>query len=211
MVPENLNAQQRTFLSKVSTKQELGHKFRREVTKIVRLKARDYNSEKLERKEFLYYYENWYGVDWRGAKVPPVTDHIEGYYQELEMEPVINEQGEVVSNKRSGQHTVYYIPFSKEKVDGIIEGSVCTDKDTIKYLFTDGALGYEFPYEEFVNRSYQELVAMLIAPGGPKTILQQQQLEKYQQEQQQVSEMLTSSTSTINNNTKQKQVQQSKQ
>ena len=211
MVPENLNAQQHTFLSKVSTKQELGHKIRREVTKIVRLKARDYNSEKLERKEFLYYYENWYGVDWRGAKVPPVTDHIEGYYQELEMEPVINEEGEVVSNKRSGQHTVYYIPFSKEKVDGIIEGSVCTDKDTIKYLFTDGALGYEFPYEEFVNRSYQELVAMLIAPGGPKTILQKQQLEKYQQEQQQVSEMLTSSTSTINNNTKQKQVQQSKQ
>ena len=124
MVPENLNAQQHTFLSKVSTKQELGHKIRREVTKIVRLKARDYNSEKLERKEFLYYYENWYGVDWRGAKVPPVTDHIEGYYQELEMEPVINEEGEVVSNKRSGQHTVYYIPFSKEKVDGIIEGSV---------------------------------------------------------------------------------------
>ena len=123
------------------------------------------------------------------------------------MEPVINEQGEIVSNKRSGQHTVYYIPFSKEKVDEIIEGSVGTDKDTIKYLFIDGALGYEFPYEEFVNRSYQELVAMLIAPGGPKTILQKQQLEKYQHEQQHVLEMLTTSTSSTNNNTKQKQLQ----
>ena len=204
-VPENLDSQQRNFLSKVSTKQELGHKIRREVTKIVRLKQRDYNSEKLERKEFLYYFENWYGVDWRGAKVSPVTDHVEGYYSEIEMEPVMNQQGEVVSNKRSGQHTVYYIPFSKEKVDEIIESSVGTDKDTIKYLFTDGALGYEFPYEEFVSRPYEELVSMLIAPGGPKTILQKQQLEKYQKEQQQISEMLTSTSAATTNTNKQKQ------
>lgn len=46
-IPENLNYQERNFLSKVSTKQELGHKIRREVTKIVRVKARDYNSTKL--------------------------------------------------------------------------------------------------------------------------------------------------------------------
>ena len=59
-------------------------------TKIVRVKARDYNSEKLERKEFLYYYENWYGVDYRGIRIAPTTDHVEGTYNELEMEPVIN-------------------------------------------------------------------------------------------------------------------------
>lgn len=70
----------------------------------------------------------------RGAKVSPVTVHVEGYYQEIEMEPVINEWGEQIGNKRSGQHTVYYIPFSKEKVDEIIEISVGTDKDTVKYL-----------------------------------------------------------------------------
>jgi hypothetical protein len=56
-------------------------------------------------------------------------------------------------------------------------------------------LGYEFPYDTFVNSSYEELATMLIAPGGPKTILQKQQLEKYQKEQQQVSEMLTSTAS----------------
>ena len=55
-------------------------------TKIVRVKARDYNSEKLERKEFLYYYENWYGVDYRGIRIAPTTDHVEGTYNELEME-----------------------------------------------------------------------------------------------------------------------------
>jgi hypothetical protein len=197
-IPENLNYQERIFLSRVSTKQEMGHKIRREVSKIVRIKARDYSSEKLERKEFLYYYENWYGVDYRGIKIPPTTDHVEGVYQEIEMESVINERGEKTGYRRSGQHQVYYIPFSKEKVDEIIEGSVGTDKDTIKFLFTDGALGYEFPYEEFVSRPYEELVAMLIAPGGPKTILQKQQLEKYQQDQQQISTMLTSSTSTTN-------------
>jgi hypothetical protein len=195
-IPDNLNRQERNFLSRASTKQELGHKIRREVSKIVRIKARDYSSEKLERKEFLYYYENWYGVDYRGIKIPSATDHVEGVYQEIEMEPQFNERGELTGHKRSGQHQVYYIPFSKSKVDEIIESSIGTDRDTIKYLFTEGALGYEFPYEEFVNRSYEELASMLIAPGGPKTILQKQQLEKYQQDQQQMSEMLTSSSTT---------------
>ncbi len=121
------------------------------------------------------------------------------------MEPEFNERGEKTGYRRSGQHQVYYIPFSKEKVDEIIESSIGTDKDTIKYLFTDGALGYEFPYEEFVNRSYEELATMLIAPGGPKIILQRQQLEKYQQDQQQISEMLTSSTASSSSSKKQNQ------
>ena len=194
-IPDNLDGQQRNFLSKVSVNEKLGHKIKRTVTKIVRLKAPAYsNTDKLERKEFLYYFENWNGTDFLGRKIAPVTDHIEGFYQESEMEPIINQQGEKTGDKRSGQHTVYYIPFSKEKVDEIVESSVGTDKDTIKYLFTDGALGYEFPYEEFVSRPYEELVSMLIAPGGPKTILQKQQLEKYQKEQQQVAEMLTSTS-----------------
>ena len=31
---------------------------------IVRLKAPDWNSEKHERKEFIYYFEDWTGNDW---------------------------------------------------------------------------------------------------------------------------------------------------
>jgi hypothetical protein len=58
-------------------------------------------------------------------------------------------------------------------------------------LFTDGNLGYEFPYDEFVNRPYDELVSMLIAPGGPKTILQKKHLDEWHKEQQQITETLT--------------------
>jgi hypothetical protein len=79
-----------------------------------------------------------------------VTDHIERYYQESEIESIINDRMELTGYKRSGQHTVYYIPFSKQKVDEIIENSVGTDKDTIRFLFTDGTLGYEFPMKSLL-------------------------------------------------------------
>jgi len=39
----------------------------------------------MERKEFLYYFENWHGVKRRGTKIPPVADHIEGYYSEIKI------------------------------------------------------------------------------------------------------------------------------
>jgi hypothetical protein len=34
-------------------------------------------------------YENWYGKDWMGRKVPPVADHVESMYNEQEKEPVV--------------------------------------------------------------------------------------------------------------------------
>ena len=105
------------------------------------------------------------------------------------MEPKIGEQpDEIIGYKRTGHHTVYYIPFSKEKVDEIIEKSVGSDKGTILFNFSIGALGYEFPYEVFVNTSYEELAHMLVQPGGPRLILanrQQQQQQQLQQKQKQ--------------------------
>ena len=180
--PDNLDMQERTFLSKVSVNEKAGHEIRRTVTKICRVKTIDYSSKKLERKEFLYYYENWNGVNWRGIKISPCTDHIEGMYQEQEMEPKIGEQpDEIIGYKRTGQYTVYYIPFSKEKVDEIVSQSVGSDKETILFNFSIGALGYEFPFDTFVNTSFDDLAHMLVQPGGPRLILanrQQQQQEK---------------------------------
>ncbi len=189
--PETLNQQEKNFLSKVDPNVE---PIIRTVTKVVRLKAIDYNSPKREMKEFLYYYENWTGRDWLKRTLSPCTDHLEGKYDEVITEPVYQQQ-ELIGHKFSGKRQLYYIPFSKEKVDEIIEKSIGSDKSTIKFLFSQEPLGYEFPYDTFVNSSYEELATMLIAPGGPKTILQKQQLEKYQKEQQQVSEMLTSTAS----------------
>lgn len=180
-VPENLSQQEKNFISKADPKVE---PITRTVTKIVRFKAIDYNSPKRERKEYIIYYENWTGRDWLKRIVSPVTDHIEGRYEEVITEPVYQQQ-ELAGYKYSGKRQIHYIPFSKEKVDEIIEKSMGSDKDTITFLFSEEPLGYEFPYDVFVNSKYDELVSMLISPGGPKKILQDKQLEKFHKEQKQ--------------------------
>lgn len=179
--PANLSQQEKNFLSKIDTKVE---PITRTVTKIVRFKAIDYSSPKRERKEYIIYYENWTGRDWLRRIVSPVTDHVEGRYDEVITEPVYQQQ-ELAGYKFSGKRQIHYIPFSKEKVDEIMEKSMGSDKDTIKFLFSEEPLGYEFPYDVFVNSKYDELVSMLISPGGPKKILQDKQLEKFHKEQKQ--------------------------
>ena len=52
------------------------------VTMIVRLKATDWNTKKHERKEFIYYFEDWTGNDWLGIPIDPFSEHIEGKYTE---------------------------------------------------------------------------------------------------------------------------------
>jgi hypothetical protein len=79
------NTQEKTFLSQVDLRKA---PIERTVTKIVRLKAVDYTTEKIERKEYLYYYENWEGVNWLGIRIAPVTDHVEGYFYEQLKETV---------------------------------------------------------------------------------------------------------------------------
>lgn len=149
---------------------EAGGPMTRTVTKIVRLKAPDYSTPRRERKEYLVYYENWYGKNWQGVKIPPVTNHVEGLYYEQDNEPII-ERNKKVGIIRSGQHPVYYIPFSKEKVDEIISNSVGTDKETIIFTVISGPFSYEFPYDKFVNLSFDELNQLLIRPGGHALVI----------------------------------------
>ena len=54
----------------------------RTVRSIVRLKAIDYNSPKHERKEFVYYEEDWTANDWLGIPIDPFGGHIEGRFSE---------------------------------------------------------------------------------------------------------------------------------
>ncbi len=63
-VPEMLNYQEKHFLSLVDPENPI----ERTVTRIVRLKAPDYSTKKRELKEYLVYYENWYGKDWQGRR-----------------------------------------------------------------------------------------------------------------------------------------------
>ena len=55
-----------------------------------------------------------------GRTIPPVTDHIEGRYDEIVLEDVINKYGELEGQKMVGRREKYYVPFSKEAVDKAI-------------------------------------------------------------------------------------------
>ena len=46
-----------------------------------------------------------------------------------------------------------------------------TDKETIIFTVVSGALSYEFPYEKFVNLSFDELNQLLIRPGRPALVI----------------------------------------
>jgi hypothetical protein len=88
-VPERLDEQNKHFLMLVDAEKNPVEK---EITRIVRIRAIDYNSKRREMKELLYWFENWYGKDWQGRKVAPVADHVEGRYWEQELEPVIERE-----------------------------------------------------------------------------------------------------------------------
>ena len=70
-----------TFLNKVDLRKG---PIERTVKMIVRLRAPDWNSSKKnERKEFIYYFEDWTGNDWLGIPIDPFSEHIEGKYTEV--------------------------------------------------------------------------------------------------------------------------------
>lgn len=121
-IPHNVEAQEtrkREFLSRVDLEQG---PIERKITTMVRLKAKDYNTKNQEPKEYLVYYDDWYAKDWMGRKLI-VSENTEGVYMEQEKEKIIkyneNRGPEVVGYKRSGEHPVHYIEFSKEAVDNL--------------------------------------------------------------------------------------------
>jgi hypothetical protein len=160
-------SQEHVFLSQVDIRRQ---DIERTVTKIVRLKAIDYSTEKLERKEYLYYYENWEGVNWLGIRIAPVTDHVEGYYYEqLKKTDFDPRTGEPIKYKRAGQREVYYMPFDKKTVNEIIKNSAHSNQENIIYTVKFAAqdwdgkqpnrIGtrFEVPYEQFTSYSFKDL------------------------------------------------------
>ena len=123
------------FLNKVDLRQG---PIERTVTSIVRLKAPDWNTKKHERKEFIYYFEDWTGKDWLGIPINPISEHIEGKYTEALYRPKLDERtGEHVENVFAGTRESYYIPFTKN-VDEIIANSAHTEKHSTRYIVKFG-------------------------------------------------------------------------
>lgn len=107
----------------------------RTVTAIYRVKAIDYDSPKQERKEFIYYEENWVAKNWFGVAVNPIAGHIEGRYTEVSTKPMYDERtGGHKDNAFAGTRERYYIPWSKKNVDDIIAKSAHSDKSTIRFV-----------------------------------------------------------------------------
>lgn len=93
----------------------------RTVRTIVRLRASDWNTKEHERKEWIYYEEDWSAKNWLGIPITKggVSGHIEGKYTEVLMRPKLDERtGEHIDNVWAGTREVYYIPFSKKNGDG---------------------------------------------------------------------------------------------
>ena len=77
----------------------------RTVRSIVRLRAPDWNSstKKNERKEWIYYTEDWTANDWLGIPINPFGDHVEGSFTEVMMRPKLDERtGEHIDNVFAG-------------------------------------------------------------------------------------------------------------
>jgi hypothetical protein len=114
----------------------------RTVRTIVRIRAPDWNTQKHERKEFVYYTEDWNANNWLGIPITKwgVSEHIEGKYTEVLMRPKLDERtGEHIDNVFAGTRESYYIPWSKKNVDEIIANSAHTDKSGIRYVVKFGS------------------------------------------------------------------------
>ena len=120
------------FLAKVDLRKG---PLERTVTTIIRLKSPDWSTEKHERKEFIYYYEDWSAKDWLGIPIAPFSEHIEGRYLEAVFRPKLDERtGEHIANIYTGTRESYYIPFSKKNVDEIIASSAHSTKESIRFI-----------------------------------------------------------------------------
>jgi len=171
--PPHINEEVKRFLSEVDIRHG---PIEREVTRIVRLKAIDHNSPKKERKEYLYWEENWHGKNWLGVPIAPVTGHIEGYYKattkQLELD---TKTGQALRYKKGKPQLTHYIPYSKKTLDKIIEGHYSDpgvkyvhSRESIKYIVKfaaedspAGQMRYDtrgiFSYEQLATWTFSDL------------------------------------------------------
>ena len=136
----------------------------RKVISMVRFIAK--NREDKQPREYIKYYEDWQAKDWMDRKLRN-NENLEGVYMEQDAEKIIryNEtQGpEIVGFRRSGEHTVYTIPYSKDAVEKIIGHQ---DKSEIIFTVRTSERRQQFLYDEFVNYSWGQLEQILLLDGG---------------------------------------------
>jgi len=162
----------------VNADEEKGNKpIERVVTRIIRSRERDWSSESVTFKEYIWYYENWFGKNWLQEEIAPVADHCEGMYMEQEVRARRDRDMRTcqllpVQQKRIGEHPVYFIPFTKEKVKEIVGNQdPSTIVFTIKFPGSVGVNGGKsvrnnFTYQHFTEMTHEEASKHNSKPGG---------------------------------------------
>ena len=167
----------------------------RTVTCMVRIRSTDWNSKKRERTEYLYYFETWDAKNWRGHPIEKGRpyEHVEGKFVEILTRPRYDDyKGTHIDDEFAGTREVYYIPFSKEKVDEIIKNSARSNKSNIRYIVKfaaedsqevfNSSSRNQFSYEMFANWSWDKLYEWQTWPsddllGRPKVFKSANKLE----------------------------------
>ncbi len=157
------------------------------ITRMFRIRAIDYDDERQQSKEYLYYETEWRAKNWRGNDINPVIPHVVGMHQEQKLIVQKGDFNPSTGDQKSwyvkGQpKVVYTIPFTKKAVDQALENEHpfgpdsinTTDKDAIIYYGKlSNILGLQnfrcadFTYEQFVIPEWKAFVGLAIQEGGP--------------------------------------------
>ena len=178
------DAREKDFLSKVNI--DYG-KIKVKVTRMIRVKAPDYTSDKQEMKEYLVFESEWTAYDNYGGEIRLGPVHEEGKYimQTRQLHNELNKNtGKMISMYLKGNPKVAYsIPFSKTEVDKYLKGEHPFGPDSINITNPDRVIYYGkfeyrdtgtmpfrcgmFTYEQFTNPSWRTFAELASRPGGP--------------------------------------------
>ena len=161
-------------------------KIKIEITRMIRLKAQDFSSDKREYKEYLVWESNWFAKNWLDVETSPVS-HIEGKYSQQTLR-LINSP----PDPKTGQSTAYYekgvprtvhtIPFNKATVDKLLKGEHPFGPDSVNITDPDKVVFYgkfenilgvqsfrcaDFTYEQFTVPEWKQFSELAIQEGRP--------------------------------------------
>jgi len=124
------------------------------------------------KKDFLEVRSELHGKDWKGDKIPPVIDYIEGYHYEPEFTTTTKqdfETGDLIPYKEyRGNNQIHDIELTdktrKQVIEDIINNAAGTYIEEIKFYYQvpSSVKGASFrcdlfTYDQFINSSLDEL------------------------------------------------------
>lgn len=135
----------------------------RQVTKMIRIRAMSNNKNedgKRVRKEFLIWYENWFGYDIASNPIKELGDVPFGFDFEISKSQIYRSStGKIlpITSKAPALDKIYLEEFSKEKCQEIIDNAVLTDDSKIQWIVEGSGSFGGYSMDEFLNLEFREL------------------------------------------------------